>query len=648
MKKKVLLLYFFLSSALALYAQPHTENKETKPLIHAIEDFILSKQLDSAAYYIDTVKNKTDYTSLLLAIINGEKLSYRAHQTFIDNTSKRYDIDYIDVSDYINTFIQTPEDVNQINVDYAKLKISQINYLREDEALDKASFINSELDSYLNQFDATDKTVVINKAHASSHNIIMLFIQRDFETAQVIIDKNLAIAEKYNDKYLAIVSLYHQSDILVNQRKLQAFIDVLEESLRIESQLEQNSSYHSIIVQHLIDGYIYKGGHEKRVLSLLNDVYKNKDTKLDSYALYAKYLAALPSNSEAKKEMFKKFEVTNTLEFTQKIRSETKAVFNINDDIHIVTESANALERDGYIEEALKYQRHVVNQTKNLYSQDLSKSLASFQTEQAVKIKDIDIENEKTRSKIYIGAGVVVAMFFLVALFFLWKSQKQATLLKDKNHIIDEALKEKVLLVKEVHHRVKNNFQIVSSLLELQTKGIEDEKALSLANDGKNRVKSMALIHQKLYQNENGLIDFEEYTQLLIKEITALYASDKKITTNVALTDMYFDVDTAIPLGLIINEIITNAYKYAFDSAENNVLNISINKLEKTDTYNLIIADSGPGLDDTINLKKVKSLGLRLVTRLVKQLQGTLVQFNKDGANFEITFKNTNARKSVS
>ncbi len=648
MKKKVLLLYFFLSSALALYAQPHTENKETKPLIHAIEDFILSKQLDSAAYYIDTVKNKTDYTSLLLAIVNGEKLSYRAHQTFIDNTSKRYDIDYIDVSDYINTFIQTPEDVNQINVDYAKLKISQINYLREDEALDKASFINSELDSYLNQFDATDKTVVINKAHASSHNIIMLFIQRDFETAQVIIDKNLAIAEKYNDKYLAIVSLYHQSDILVNQRKLQAFIDVLEESLRIESQLEQNSSYHSIIVQHLIDGYIYKGGHEKRVLSLLNDVYKNKDTKLDSYALYAKYLAALPSNSEAKKEMFKKFEVTNTLEFTQKIRSETKAVFNINDDIHIVTESANALERDGYIEEALKYQRHVVNQTKNLYSQDLSKSLASFQTEQAVKIKDIDIENEKTRSKIYIGAGVVVAMFFLVALFFLWKSQKQATLLKDKNHIIDEALKEKVLLVKEVHHRVKNNFQIVSSLLELQTKGIEDEKALSLANDGKNRVKSMALIHQKLYQNENGLIDFEEYTQLLIKEITALYASDKKITTNVALTDMYFDVDTAIPLGLIINEIITNAYKYAFDSAENNVLNISINKLEKTDTYNLIIADSGPGLDDTINLKKVKSLGLRLVTRLVKQLQGTLVQFNKDGANFEITFKNTNARKSVS
>ncbi len=200
--------------------------------------------------------------------------------------------------------------------------------------------------------------------------------------------------------------------------------------------------------------------------------------------------------------------------------------------------------------------------------------------------------------------------------------------------------------MKEVHHRVKNNFQIVSSLLELQTKGIEDEKALELANEGKNRVKSMALIHQKLYQNERGLVDFDEYIKLLTKELSAMYSSDNKINTSVSSEGMMFDVDTAIPLGLIINEIITNSYKYAFSNRKKNNLSISISK-EKTNDYKLIIEDNGPGLSDDFDVKKAKSLGLRLVNRLIKQLHGSLKQTNIEGAKFEILFKDNNARRLV-
>jgi len=201
-------------------------------------------------------------------------------------------------------------------------------------------------------------------------------------------------------------------------------------------------------------------------------------------------------------------------------------------------------------------------------------------------------------------------------------------------------------LVKEVHHRVKNNFQIVASLLELQTKDIEDEKALSLANEGKQRVKSMALIHQKLYQNDSGLINFEEYTQLLVKELTALYASDKNVITTVNAQNTMLDVDTAIPLGLIINELITNAYKYAFQENKENKLNILIQK-SQGNMYKLTVNDNGSGLDNSVDLRKIKSLGLRLVRRLTKQLHGTLTQINNNGAHFEIVFKDTNARKSV-
>lgn len=234
----------------------------------------------------------------------------------------------------------------------------------------------------------------------------------------------------------------------------------------------------------------------------------------------------------------------------------------------------------------------------------------------------------------------------LISLFTIRKIRKQSKELSEKNKLINKSLKEKELLVKEVHHRVKNNFQIVSSLLELQSKGIEDEKALELANEGKNRVKSMALIHQKLYQNESGLVDFDEYIQLLVKELSSLFKSDNKIDTSITSKDMSFDIDTAIPLGLIINEIITNSYKYAFKQGKENTLSISINK-EIDNNFKLIIEDNGPGLYSNFDVKKAKSLGLRLVNRLVKQLHGTLSLTNEKGARFEIIFKDLHARQLV-
>lgn len=254
-----------------------------------------------------------------------------------------------------------------------------------------------------------------------------------------------------------------------------------------------------------------------------------------------------------------------------------------------------------------------------------------------------EIQREQHIQQILLGLFLAALALGGFAYYAYQRKKKTSKILDEKNKIIEKALQEKQLLLKEVHHRVKNNFQIVSSLLELQTKGIEDEKALSLANEGKNRVKSMALIHQKLYQNDTGLIDFDEYIKVLVKELSYMYASEKKVKTNIQTKNMQFDVDTAIPLGLIVNELITNAYKYAFDAAKDNELNISINKLNE-DEYKLVVADNGKGLDSTIDLAKVKSLGLRLVRRLTKQLQGDFLLNNEDGASFEITFKDTQKR----
>ncbi len=271
----------------------------------------------------------------------------------------------------------------------------------------------------------------------------------------------------------------------------------------------------------------------------------------------------------------------------------------------------------------------------------------SIQNAEALAVLDLkqqnELQEERHVQQILLGLFVLALALGGFAYYAYQRKKKTSKILDEKNKIIEKALQEKQLLLKEVHHRVKNNFQIVSSLLELQTKGIEDEKALDLANEGKNRVKSMALIHQKLYQNDTGLIDFDEYINVLVKELSYMYASDKKVETNISTENMQFDIDTAIPLGLIVNELITNAYKYAFDAAADNTLNISINKLN-ADEYKLIVADNGKGIDDAIDLAKVKSLGLRLVRRLTKQLQGQFTLDNTKGATFEIIFKDTQKR----
>jgi two-component sensor histidine kinase/tetratricopeptide (TPR) repeat protein len=271
----------------------------------------------------------------------------------------------------------------------------------------------------------------------------------------------------------------------------------------------------------------------------------------------------------------------------------------------------------------------------------------SIQNAEALNVMALEQKNELQQERhiqeILLGLFVVALALGGFAYYAYQRKKKTSQILDEKNKIIEKALQEKQLLLKEVHHRVKNNFQIVSSLLELQTKGIEDEKALNLANEGKNRVKSMALIHQKLYQNDTGLIDFDEYIKILVKELSSMYASEKKVQTTIQTENMQFDVDTAIPLGLIVNELITNAYKYAFDAAADNELNISINKVNE-DEYKLVVSDNGKGIDAGLDLSKVKSLGLRLVRRLTKQLQGDFLWNTDDGATFEITFKDTQKR----
>ncbi len=268
-------------------------------------------------------------------------------------------------------------------------------------------------------------------------------------------------------------------------------------------------------------------------------------------------------------------------------------------------------------------------------------ALAEKKETELVHQKDLARE-QRGRYALLFGLGLL-AVIAVFVWFALQKRKKQAIILNEKNAQIQENLEEKQLLLKEIHHRVKNNFQIVSSLLEMQTRGIEDEQALELAEEGQNRIKSMAIIHQKLYQNDDLLIEFNDYVEQLVGEIQNTFASKKMNTKIEVQSEMILDIDTVIPLGLVLNELITNAFKHGFDSEkeENNLLI----KVEKgLGNYSMVVTDSGSGMSEKINMKTTKSTGLYLVRRLLKQLDGTMNYSYRDGSVFEIQFKDTAMR----
>jgi two-component sensor histidine kinase len=195
-------------------------------------------------------------------------------------------------------------------------------------------------------------------------------------------------------------------------------------------------------------------------------------------------------------------------------------------------------------------------------------------------------------------------------------------------------------------HRVKNNFQTISSLIEMQGKNIEDEKTLVRLKEGQSRIKSMSLIHQKLYQKDMiSTIDFQEYAVQLIDQILNLYGYPKT-NVKIELNGLNLDVDTAIPIGLILNELVTNSCKYAFKENHEACLCLSFSQ-QKPGEFKLIYKDNGPGIPSSFDLKKSESLGLRLIQRLTKQLQGTFNYKFEGFSVFEIEFKDTITRKNA-
>ncbi len=213
----------------------------------------------------------------------------------------------------------------------------------------------------------------------------------------------------------------------------------------------------------------------------------------------------------------------------------------------------------------------------------------------------------------------------------------------------ENSLKEKEMLLREIHHRVKNNLQVISSLISLQSRYRKDDQAIEMAKESQNRIKVMALIHEKLYRSKDfANVEFNDYIKNLVNGLFTSYkVSSSRIVLKMDIENISLGIDTAINSGLIVNELVTNCLKHAFPEGRDGEIRISLCTLNDGE-MELVVSDNGVGMPESLDIKKAESLGLRLITNLTERSLHGRVNINREnGTEFRIIFKERNYKDRI-
>lgn len=490
--------------------------------------------------------------------------------------------------------------------------------------------------------------------------------------------------EEYN-QLLAVRKMRDGKDPAHNLMMIQWQTDKLEERVEFiakvkEASLKSGALLTTILTNsYLINLYeknkqyaeALKFAEENETLSVKNkNIYNEYVSNKVKYGLYKK----MNNHAEAEKTADKLFLLKDSMmrmqrrevamELESKYESEKKqkeiALLQAQSKLDAITIANETEKRKGLFRENELKQAAIVEQQKNyvlLARQNILKdsiveseqaynalllsenNLKQSQLSKEQQLKDaLARENTLQTSQLtkekqarwLLTGGIGLLLLSGFSIFVLYRKQK------NKNVIIQKQATDLEVLMKEIHHRVKNNLQVVSSLLDLQSHTITDSQASAAVKEGKNRVQSMALIHQNLYSEGNikGIM-VKEYISNLVQSLSDSYnITNDKVKVNINIDDLNLDVDTMIPLGLVLNELVSNSFKYAFKETTNGVLNIMLE--EKNEKLHLKVSDNGTGFPADMDVKSTKSFGLKMIRAFAQKLKASLDIYNNNGAVVEM------------
>jgi two-component sensor histidine kinase len=623
--------------------------------------FSFSQNMDDLQKQLATTKNDSTKVEILLSISDAliikpkEALAYGYKALYIAeqlnnaylkaNTYFAIAYSYTSNGDFDKTLLFYRKAIaleNQYKNDgfFSDVYSEMARIYRQQDILDSCLYFN---------FKALDlRKKVGNKSSIaiSYHNIALVYRKKnDWDNAFINFNKALALFTELKDEKNSCKTLTNIGMFYKNKMQYDSVFYCFNKAKPLAKKLNDEYSLYQINLNTALCFNELEKFNE--ALVILNNLYKDTRLKVDDdypwlvYGLGVAYVGLKRYNDginylkNATTYIYKK----SNLEYQGKVNlSLSEAYQNTHND-------ALALH---YYKTYRTYSDSLYNNKNTQNVNDLFAQYKTKEKEQEIvllnkenELKDLSIK-EKQRTNLLYALGLVLISIVALGIYFLFRNkQKFSNQLEDKNKIISVSLKEKEVLLKEIHHRVKNNLQVISSLLSLQSKSISDEKALMALNEGRNRVKSMALIHQNLYRDDNLMgVDVQEYIEKLIDSLFTSYNIEPhKIILKKDIEALQLDVDTVIPVGLVLNELISNALKYAYQGKENGLLEIA---LKRQDDYLLLrVKDDGKGIDnDDMNKNSATSMGHKLVQSFLQKLNATMSIEKNNGTNIELIIKN--------
>lgn len=289
-------------------------------------------------------------------------------------------------------------------------------------------------------------------------------------------------------------------------------------------------------------------------------------------------------------------------------------------------------------EEAMKYNQMYNDYNTLILINNKRKEIAEIEAKYVDEKKDNQIRINESKIRVQYFVLISFGLLLVLLFFFFIKSKKDKINIQNQKNKIEEILAQKTILLKEIHHRIKNNLQLTSSLLFLQSNKHNDAKISEMVNESQKHINSIALVHEMLYQEDTmSLISMDKYLKELGGRLLQ-FSSDKNIVFNLKIESISLPIDYATTLGLILNELITNSLKYAFKDTDG-VISISIIK-NKAMQYEFTYSDNGVGLSKEPQEYLQKTLGIKLIKMLAEEIDAQLEIINKEGLTYRFMFKN--------
>lgn len=463
-------------------------------------------------------------------------------------------------------------------------------------------------------------------------NIASVYLMKNMpDTAEVYANRSLKIAEQTNSSGTIVFQKLLLARIYKQQGKTAQAIQLYEDNIpkidlsKMSGAVSQYNDLAALYQQLGDSAGMYRSQLRQ---ALIKDSIGNIETKKQLSDIHIKYetekkeqeIALLNKDKILQEAILQQQQLTLDAE-----RKENElALLNSDNALQTVRLSEQAAQLEG--------EQKTIALSKLKAEKDLADKERLLQSSQLKQQKTF------TYSMIALAISLVIIAGILFNRYRI--KQKANSILNEKNEKIET-------LIRELHHRVKNNMQVVSSLLNLQSIGLTDSEAKAAVQEGQQRVEAMGLIHQKLYLNDDATkVDMKEYVEGLVLNLINCYQpTGKKIKLNATISPIQLDVDTAVPLGLIANELITNSIKHAF--ADNPAPSLDICLMKKDEAAILFsVKDNGPGIQPFKDADQKRSFGLQLVNTLTRQLKGSLQINNQQGMEYILTLPVLNTKLS--